>query len=101
MGEHKSVYAWDESGDQEVLGGYVEVQAQIIPATLVAFVRADYYDPDTDADDNETIGVTPGINLFFWRSMRFVLEYEFYSDSDNNAPLSYQDRVASEISITF
>ena len=101
MGKHEAVYSWDASGDQEVMGGFVEVQAGIIPEVLVGFLRADYYDPDTDVDNNETIGVTPGINWFFWTSMRFILEYEFYSDNDYNAPLSYQDRVAAEISITF
>jgi len=100
MGEHKATYAWDESGQQKMMGFFVEAQVPFSP-WFAGLVRADYYDPNTDADGDEVVGLTPAIQLRWWKSMALILEYEFYSDNDKQTGLSLQDRIAAEIAIVF
>ena len=100
MGEHKE-NDWDPGlGDQALFGYFLEAQFGIIPETLVGFIRYDYYEPNDDIDDDETTAITPGINWFFWSSMKLILEYD-YIDNKLNDIHSKQDRVAVELSLTF
>jgi hypothetical protein len=102
IGEHKDVYDWDEFDDvdQNLFGYFIETQVSIIPETLVGFLRYDYYEPNEDVDDDETTAITPGINWFFWNSMKFILEYDYIDNKADNT-LAKQDRIALEISLTF
>jgi hypothetical protein len=100
MGSHKE-NDWDQIGDIDMSGYFVEAQLGVIPQTLVAFVRYDAYDPNTDADDTEYMAITPGINWFFWNSMRFIAEYDHIAKTGDDDSTSLQDRVALEISLTF
>lgn len=100
MGDHKATFAWDSSGQQTMMGFFVEAQVPFSPA-FAGLVRADYYDPNTDVSGDEVVGLTPAIHLRWWKSMILILEYEFYTDNDQETRLSLQDRIAAEIAIVF
>ena len=101
MGEHKDVYDWDLfDSDQKLWGYFIEAQFGIIPETLIGFIRYDYYEPNEDIEGDETVAITPGIDWFFWNSMKVIVEYD-YIHNENEDVTAKQDRVALEISLTF
>jgi hypothetical protein len=46
--------------------------------------RIDYTDPDTDKDDGAATLLTPGINLYFHRSVRLMANYDIVIPQDNS-----------------
>ena len=45
--------------------------------------RVDFTDPDTDKNDNAATLITPGLNLYFHKSVRLMFNYDFVVFQDN------------------
>jgi hypothetical protein len=76
--------------DTAHLFGVTGIAAYRYPVTtnkrLVAIepaFRVDFTDPDTDKKDNAATLITPGLNLYFHKSVRLMFNYDFVVFQDN------------------
>jgi hypothetical protein len=77
----------DTKIEQKSLGYYAELQIYGLHANVQPFIRYDFWDPDTDVDDNEVSGPLFGIN---WRALdwgRLVVHYQILKTEKGNSAL--------------
>jgi hypothetical protein len=82
------------------LQGWIElllpVSGTILTGVAPAF-RADHFDPDTDADDDATLLLTPGLNLYFGSNAKLQVNYDVLdpeaSDVDGESAFRLQTQL--------
>ena len=85
---------------QPTTGYYLEVDYAVNPS-LLAFVRYDYYDQNTNVAEDHLVGITPGIRLPFLGSSALILEAEYYAGGTAAPATTADDRITLEVATMF
>jgi hypothetical protein len=74
----------------------VETGGEVLTGWAPA-IRADRFDPDTDAEDDANVLVTPGLNLYFGSNVKAQLNYDVLlpedGDRDTESAFRFQTQV--------
>jgi hypothetical protein len=87
--------------DQKSLGYYAELQVYALHPRLQPYFRWDFWDVNTDVDDNEVSGPLVGVS---WRAMdagRLVLHYQQLTSKKGTSPEEKKNSIVFEANFMF
>ena len=59
------------------MGEYVVSTGRRFLSEVGAVVRVDRFDPDTDTEDDASVLLTPGVNLYFWEKVKLQVNQDW------------------------
>lgn len=74
----------------------IELEADVLTGWAPAF-RADRFDPNTDADDDGNLLLTPGLNLYFGETVKAQLNYDVLVPEDDGRDTESAFRIQTQL----